>query len=188
MTIPSALFPRWLLLWLCLPLTGLAARLHGRVSDISGKPIPFASVTLRGTTIGTTSNASGEYILEVPAGTHVVECRHVGYRKESKNLRMDGREQRMDFVLRVEELTMSTIVVKPGGEDPANAIIREAIRARPRFERQVDGYTCDVYVKGLLRLDSFPDKFMGQKVDLEDGDTGKQRIIFLSETLARLSV
>ena len=188
MPIPSALHLKWLFLWLCLPFTGVAARLHGRVTDGSGKPIPFASVTLRGTTIGTTSNTTGEYILEVPAGNHVVECRHVGYRKESKALRMDGRDQRLDFVLRIEELTMSAIVVKPGGEDPANAIIREAIRARPRFERQVEGYSCDVYVKGLIRLDSFPDKFMGQKVDLEDGDTGKQRIIFLSETLARLSV
>lgn len=184
----SAFHPLLWLIGLLLPVFGQAARLQGRITDQSGKPIPFASVALKGTTIGTTSNALGAYSLEVPDGAHVVECRHVGYHKESRSIQIDGQDQRLDFTLRIEELTMSAIVVKPGAEDPANAIIREAIRARPGFERQVSGYTCDVYVKGQLRLDSFPLKFMGQKVDLEDGDTGKQRIIFLSETLARLSV
>ncbi len=188
MSVPSNFQFQCLLLCVLMPLTGMAGRLHGRISDASGLPIPFASVTLKGTTLGTTSNARGDYSLEVPDGAHVIECRHVGYHRESKSIRMEGRELRMDFTLRIEELTMSSIVVKKGGEDPAYAIIREAIKARPGFERQVEGYSSDVYVKGLLRLDSFPDKFMGQKVDLEDGDTGRQRIIFLSETLARITV
>lgn len=170
-----------------MPLTGMAGKLLGRITDASGQPIPFASVTLKGTTLGTTSNARGDYALDVPTGSHIVECRHVGYHRESKSIKMEGQDLRLDFSLRIEELSMTSIIVKKGGEDPAYAIIREAIKARPRYERQVEGYSCDVYVKGLLRLDSFPDKFMGQKVDLEDGDTGRQRIIFLSETLARLS-
>ena len=182
-------FFRLLVLWcMLMPLTVMAGRVHGRVSDASGRPIPFASVTLKGTTIGTTSNAKGAYTLEVPAGNHVVECRHVGYHRESRSFRMEGQDINLDFVLRIEELTMASITVKPGDEDPAYKIIREAIKARPRYENQVSGYACDVYLKGLLRLDSFPDKFMGQKVDFEDGDSAKQRVIFLSETLARLSV
>ena len=179
------------LLMLCcmlMPLTVMAGRVHGSVSDASGRPIPFASITLKGTTSGTTSNAKGEYTLEVPNGSQVVECRHVGYHRESRSISMDGQDITLDFVLRIEELSMASITVKAGDEDPAYAIIREAIKARTRYENQVSGYGCDIYVKGQLRLDSFPGKFMGQKVDLEDGDTAKQRIIFLSETLARLSV
>ncbi len=171
-----------------MPLTVMAGRVHGSVSDASGRPIPFASITLKGTTLGTTSNANGLYTMEVPTGAHVVECRHVGYHRESRSIRMEGKDISLDFVLNIEALTMTSITVKTGDEDPANKIIREAIKARPRFESQVSGYACDVYVKGLLRLDSFPNKFMGQKIDFEDGDSARQRIIFLSETLARLSV
>jgi len=100
-------FFRLLVLWcMLMPMTVMAGRVHGRVSDASGRPIPFASVTLKGTTIGTTSNAKGAYTLEVPAGNHVVECRHVGYHRESRSFRMEGQDINLDFVLRIEELTM----------------------------------------------------------------------------------
>lgn len=165
-----------------------ALRIHGRITDASGQPLAFASVTVKGSTLGTSANRSGEYSLDMAPGSYLLECRHVGYRKQERTVRLEDNDQRIDFSLSIEELNMSSIIIKPGGEDPAYAIMREAIRARPGFREQVKGYSCDAYVKGVLRLDSFPDKFMGQKVDFEDGDTGKQKILFLSETLARLDV
>jgi hypothetical protein len=157
-----------------------ALRIYGKISDAAGKPLAFASVTVKGTTIGTSANKSGEYSLDIAAGSYTLECRHVGYRKQERSVRPEDRDLRIDFSMVIEELNMSAIVIRQGGEDPAYAIMREAIRARPAFREQVKGYSCDAYVKGLLRLDSFPDKFMGQKVDFEDGDTGRQRILFLS--------
>ncbi|MFZ8310654.1 DUF5686 family protein, partial [Staphylococcus aureus] len=46
----------------------------------------------------------------------------------------------------------------------------------------------EVYIKGQLQLRNYPKNFMGEKVDFEDGDTSKRKMIFLSETMANYSV
>ncbi len=33
----------------------------GKISDANGKPIPFVNITVKGTTVGTTSNSDGVY-------------------------------------------------------------------------------------------------------------------------------
>ncbi len=54
-------------LMLFLPLT-LFAQLKGRVTDTSGESLPFATIYVQGTTIGTTSNAKGEFSLDLEKG------------------------------------------------------------------------------------------------------------------------
>ncbi|MGL6267058.1 MAG: DUF5686 family protein, partial [Chitinophagaceae bacterium] len=93
----------------------------------------------------------------------------------------------INFVLREEQLTLQEIVIKPGGEDPAFEIIRAAIRKRPFHKKQVTAYSCDVYIKGVIELKKFPKTFFGQKIDFEDGDSSSNKIIFLSETIAKYS-
>jgi len=45
-----------------------------------------------------------------------------------------------------------------------------------------------VYTKGIFRLRDYPNKIMGKKLDFGDGDTSKQKIIYLSETISSYSV
>ena len=40
----------------------------------------------------------------------------------------------------------------------------------------------------LLKVRSYPKKILGQKVDFGDADTSKQKMIYLSETIANYSV
>src|SRR6185369_11518002 len=53
---------------------------------------------------------------------------------------------------------------------------------------QLDKFTCEVYTKGIFRLRDYPKKIMGKKVDFGDGDTSKQKILYLSETISSYSV
>jgi hypothetical protein len=43
----------------------------GRVTDDAGKPVPNVSVSVRGASQGTTTNADGVYTLNVPANAMV---------------------------------------------------------------------------------------------------------------------
>jgi hypothetical protein len=45
-----------------------------------------------------------------------------------------------------------------------------------------------VYLKGQLQLRDYPTKFLGKKVDFEDGDTSKQKMLYLTENIAKYSV
>jgi hypothetical protein len=51
---------------------------HGRISDAKGRPLPGATVLVQGTRLVTSSDASGHYVLEVPAGA-ALEFGYGGY-------------------------------------------------------------------------------------------------------------
>lgn len=174
---------------LCLASIGAvqAVPVTGKVRSESGSPIPFASVSVKGGSQGTTSNAEGDYRLDLPAGTYLLLCGHVGYQRQEIRVTVSDKPLTRDFTLRLQELTLGEVRVRPGGEDPAYAIVRNAIRTRESHRNRIDSWGCDAYVKGLLRLGGFPRSFMGQKVEFEDGDTTrKERILYLAETIAKV--
>jgi hypothetical protein len=174
---------------LCLAPIGAvhATLVTGKVRSESGTPIAFASVSVKGGTQGTTSNAEGDYRLDLPPGSYLLLCGHVGYQRQEIRVTVSDKPLTRDFTLRLQELTLGEVRVRPGGEDPAYAIIRSAIRTREFHRTRIDSWNCDAYVKGLLRLGGYPRSFMGQKVEFEDGDTTrKERILYLAETIARV--
>src|SRR6266516_2866925 len=58
--------------------------LSGKITDTKGNALPFASVIVKGTTIGTNSNVDGLYTLRLKPGQHEIIFQYVGYKKEDK--------------------------------------------------------------------------------------------------------
>jgi hypothetical protein len=162
-----------------------AGKISGKVFNQQSMILPFASILVKGTTLGTTANNQGEYFLNLPAGTYHIICQHVGFTKSEKEITVSDEPLVLNFVLTEQELSLTEIVVKSGSEDPAYAIIRQAIKKRTFYKSQVASFQCGVYIKGQIKLRDYPNKLFGQKIDFEDGDTSKQKMIFLSETIAR---
>ena len=50
----------------------------GRVTDATGNPVPNASVTVKGTRAGTTTNATGNFTLVLPAGAQTLVISGIG--------------------------------------------------------------------------------------------------------------
>lgn len=165
-----------------------ATRITGTVTDSKGQILPYASIIVKGTTKGTTANNEGKFFIDLESGDYTIVCQYVGYNRTEKNIKVDGQPVQLDFQLELQKLSLAEVVVKPGGEDPAYEIIRNAIKKRTFYLNQVDKFQTEVYIKGQLRLRDFPKKFLGQKIDFEDGDTSKKKIVYLSETVARYSV
>src|SRR5688572_25498869 len=121
-------------------ITSYATRISGKVFNSQSLPLPFASVLIKGTTIGTTSNSNGEYFLDLAPGEYTIVCQHVGYEKREKLLTVGDEPIVFNFVLKAVTLSLQEIVIKPGGEDPAYEIIRNAIKKRPDYLKQVSAY------------------------------------------------
>jgi hypothetical protein len=168
--------------------TAGAARITGRVTDEKGQILAYASILVKGTTIGTTANKQGDYFLQLDAGTYTLVAQYVGYNRVEKAVVLGSADITLDFQLSLQQLSLKEVVVRPGGEDPAYEIIRNAIKKRPVYLNQPPQFQCDVYIKGQLQLRDYPKKFMGEKVEFDDGDTSKKKMLFLSETVARYSV
>lgn len=165
-----------------------AQKISGVVKSSSGELLPYASIIVKGTSIGTTSNAKAKYSVTLPAGTYTLICQHIGYQMAEETVVL-SEDRELNFILKEQKLLMKEVVVKSGAEDPAYEIIRQAIRKRPFYLNQVNGFQCDIYGKDLIRVRNFPDKFFGQKVDAKDKeemglDSSGSGILYLSESLS----
>ena len=81
-------------------------RVSGRVTSVSGEPLYGASIIISGTSIGTTTDANGQYEISVPTGNHSLEVSYVGYSSSSHPI----SSSTMNIVLE-EGLELSEVVV-----------------------------------------------------------------------------
>jgi hypothetical protein len=165
-----------------------AFTVSGTIKEKNGKPLPYASVLIKGTAQGTTANSKGFYSIQLNDGVYTLVCQHVGHKAFEQKITINHANATLDFELEPQEYNLSAVVVKANREDPAYAIIRNAIKKREEHLNENKKFQCEVYLKGQLQLRNYPKNFFGQKVDFEDGDTSKRKMIFLSETVARYSV
>lgn len=176
----------WLILsFLCIGVCAAAVPVTGIIKSSKGEVLPFASIVVKGTAIGTTANNEGKYVLNLPSGKYSIQCLHVGYTMAEKEVTVHDQPVQVDYILSLQELTLKEVVIGTNTEDPAYEIIRQAIKKRPYYKDQVDAFECRVYIKGQLRLKDFPKVLFGQKIEFDDGDTGKSKMIYLSETVAK---
>ena len=170
-----------------LPFLSLSQKVTGTITDSLGKPIPFASVFVKGTSRGTNANNEGNYFLELEPGRYTLVCQSVNYKKEEKPVVCGTTDLVVNFKLSLQEVILAPVIIY-NGEDPAYEIIRNAIKKRVEHSDQLRKFQCEVYTKGQLRVRSYPKKFLGKKINFEDGDTSKQKMLYLSETISLYSV
>ena len=170
----------------------LATRVTGTVTDDKGNPLAYASILVKGTTRGVTAGGDGKYVLELSPGAYTLVCQYVGYARREKKISVGETAEVVDFRLNLQQLSMAEVVVRPGGEDPAYAIIRHAIRKRKDYESPLDSFTCEAYVKTLIRTRRLPDRIFGQRLQEKDKkemgvDSAGKGIIYLSESLTKIN-
>ncbi|MCC9136375.1 DUF5686 and carboxypeptidase regulatory-like domain-containing protein [Pontibacter silvestris] len=171
-----------LLLWLVfVPALSHGTGLKGRITDENGKGLPFASIYIKEISSGTASNDQGYYQLQLKAGTYTLEFKYVGYRSKVTTVTISEELQELNVQLLPEVLNLQEVVVRAADEDPAYAIMRNAIRLSKFHLNETNAWSTQVYMKAVGRMEKVPSKILGIK--LVDIDTG---IVYLSETISLL--
>ncbi len=165
-----------------------AGTISGTITDSKGNVLPFSSILVKGTTQGVSANGKGIYMVQLEPGEYTLVCQYIGHKTIEKKIKLSRTDQVLDFILEEQQYSLQAVEVKSGGEDPAYAIIRKAIEKREEHLKEIKKFQCEVYIKGQMQLRDFPKSFMGRKIDFEDGDSSKRKMIFLSETIAKYSV
>ncbi|WP_373398400.1 carboxypeptidase-like regulatory domain-containing protein [Algoriphagus halophilus] len=99
---------------------------QGKVTDAeTGDPIPFASVLLKGTTLGMNTDFEGNYSLSAKSLPDSIVVSYIGYLTQSKPL-SNQAEQTLNFQLRPSDFQLEAFVFE-AGENPAFEIIRKAV-------------------------------------------------------------
>jgi len=93
---------------------GTTGTIRGRVTDAAtGRSLPYANVSVRGTASGTVTNTDGVYVIsDVTAGSYTLQVSYMGYTTAKKSrVRVSvGRVERVDFALDPAELRDEVVV------------------------------------------------------------------------------
>ncbi len=181
-----------LILFLLVGSPVLAAKISGTIRDENGNILPYASILVKGTSKGTTANNEGRYFLELEPGTYTIISQYVGYGRQEKEVNLGEGSLTLNFQLFPQQLSLQTVIVRPGGEDPAYEIIRQAIKKRKEYEAPLDSFTCEAYIKTLVKTRHLPKKVFGKKIEASDRrdmgvDSAGRGIIYLSENLTKIA-
>ncbi|MDB5249021.1 MAG: TonB-dependent receptor [Segetibacter sp.] len=88
------------------------AVVSGTVKDESGNPLSGASVSIQGTSAGTTTDNAGTYSLKVRGGSHTISVSFVGFSTLPKRVTVaDGATANLDFSLTNSGATNEVVVL-----------------------------------------------------------------------------
>lgn len=180
----------YFILFLFAPISLFASIISGKVTNLKGEALPYVSVYIKNSTIGTTTNIDGEYTIELENGHYELIFQSIGYQKHTESIDVSLTAIHKDIVLKEEVLSIEEVKISARGEDPAYRVIRNAIRKRKFYLEQVKSYSCDTYIKGVQRLAGAPKKFMGQDIGDMGGrlDSTGTGIVYLSESESKYYV
>ncbi len=188
------IMPRILLfIFILISNTSSAQKIYGTVFSDKGDLLPYASVTIKGTSIGASANNKAKFSFSVLPGIYTVVCQHIGYKTQEKKITVKNEDAEITFIISTQQLDMTEVVVKSGDEDPAYAIIRKAIKKRNFYQEQVKTFECELYTKDLMKLRKLPKKILGRKIadeDIKDMglDSSRKGIFYLSESVAKVYI
>lgn len=94
--------------------TSAQARLVGTViNHQTQEVIPFAVIKIKGTTLGTSTDANGAFRLtDIPAGTYTVEASSLGFAPVEQRVRLEaGKTRHLDLYLDEQALELDGLVI-----------------------------------------------------------------------------
>lgn len=101
-----------LLLFLSFSVFGQTSSLSGKVTDMTGNPIPFANVVSVEHGIGASTDLDGNYKFNLPEGKHTIYCSFVGYKNDTLQLEVKkGESYKKNFVLLDTENNLKEIEI-----------------------------------------------------------------------------
>lgn len=171
--------------------------IKGKVTDVeTGDPIPFASVILKGTTVGITTDFEGNYVIAASFKADSIQVSYVGFVSQSKPI-VYSQSIVINFQLVPSTFNLSEFVFE-SGENPAFAIIRKAVESKEKFDkRNLTAYESDNYTKIELYLDEVEGAFQERNqvkkviavmdsIKQLTNDEGKKILpVFFSETYSK---
>jgi len=81
-----------LLIFIAFSTYASAVKVFGTISDEKGNLLPFASILVKGTPIGTSANNDGKYFLNLSPGKYVIVAQYVGYQRTEKAIEIKDED------------------------------------------------------------------------------------------------
>ena len=165
--------------------------LRGSVKNATGEVLPYAVIIIKGTSLGTITNAEGRYEIALAPGKYEVVFQFLGFQTQQKSVAVSAGFATLDATLEEQAFRLAEVQTKAGNEDPAYTIMRRAI-AKSRFHQlQVQRFKARVYTKSSFTVTDLPNlaemMFRKQLKEAEKEANFKVGVPMLNETVAEVS-
>jgi hypothetical protein len=161
-----------LFLTLCLNILLLKANaqekaiIRGKLTDShTGTSIPYASVLIKGTTVGTLTDGDGKYRLETSLGGGTITYSFIGYQSETREFKA-GKEQVIDVRMSLSSISLDEVVIKyekksyRNKDNPAVALIDSVVSRKGKNRPESFDYLqYNTYEKVQFALSNITETF-----------------------------
>jgi hypothetical protein len=148
----------------------------------SGEALPFATIYIKETNFGTTTNLEGKYEFSLDPGKYTLIFQYLGYSTEYRELTVENEDISLEVELEEQSYILPDLTYV-SGEDPAYAIMRKVIAKSKYHLYQLESYSTTVYVKGSGRIVKVPSIFR-KRLEKEGIDSTK---VFTVESITELN-
>ncbi|MBN1989909.1 MAG: carboxypeptidase-like regulatory domain-containing protein [Bacteroidales bacterium] len=158
-----------------------AQSVQGAVTNEHGEPIVYASIYVKELRMGTSANANGRYLINLPAGEYSVVFRSLGFETVEEKVLVSNNSVHLNVTLAVRPYQIAPVTIGSKAEDPAYAIIRKAIGYAPYYQNQVKEFDAEVYLKGTIKVKKL--SWIVKKAIKDDPDAPKEGDLYLQESV-----
>ncbi len=121
--------------------------LQGKVTDESGTEMPGVNIVVKGTSIGTTTDAAGNYSMQVPGRQSVLVFSFIGYATQEISV---GDQTSLNVSMSASAEQLSEIVVIGYGEQRQEAITGSVVSLKGDAMREVPSANFTQALQGRL--------------------------------------
>lgn len=139
--------------------------ISGKVYSADNKePLPFVSILLKGTTIGTQTDFDGNFVLKTNKLADSLVAIYVGYKPLARPINKAVNSQEINFPLSTEGTALDEVVVT-AGENPAHRIIRNCLKTKEKNNRNnLDAFEYETYNKLEFDLNRIPKEMRNKRI------------------------
>lgn len=101
--------------------------LSGKIISKDKKEVAFATVMLKGTEYGCSTDGQGMYYLHAPAGKYILKVSAIGYETVEKAVTLTAERQKMNIILADSEVNLDEVVVMSSGVGRINKSAYNAV-------------------------------------------------------------
>lgn len=129
-----------------------AGAIKGSITDNNNEPLPFASVYIKNTSYGTTTNIKGEYFLELEKGEHEIVFSFVGFKTIEKKITISSSKETLsiNIILKDDVELLAAVEIFAKTRDRAKEIMKEVRTKRTEYLNAIESYSCKTYLKSSL--------------------------------------
>jgi hypothetical protein len=138
------------LLFITASVQAQVVRVYGKVMNNKYEPLPYASVHLKTSSVGTVSGEDGSYELFINKGTYEIVVSMMGYK--TRILPMVVNEETLQNVVLEddeERNTLQEVLIKVKLKDRAEEIMRKLVENKDRIQAQTKAYSYKAYIKAV---------------------------------------